>query len=139
MENANMNIAIVVSEFNMDITLQMLEVAKSHARFLNVNIIDVIFVPGAYDMPLAIKKLLERNDVHGVATLGCVIKGETKHDEIVVSHVARKITDLSLQHDKPVSLGIMGPGLMHAHAKSRIEKYAKGSIETVVKLLQRLY
>ncbi len=139
MENAKMNIGIVVSEFNMDITLQMLEIAKSHAKFLNVNITEIIFVPGAYDMPLAIKKLLERQDIQGVATLGCVIKGETKHDEVVVSHVARKITDLSLHYDKPVSLGIMGPGLTHAHAKARIEKYAKGSIETVVKLLQRLY
>lgn len=139
MENSKMNIAIVVSEFNMDITLQMLEVAKNHAQFLNVNVVDVIFVPGAYDMPLAIKKLLERENVHGVATLGCVIKGETKHDEVVVSHVARKITDLALQYDKPVSLGVMGPGLTHAHAKARIEKYARGSIETVVKMLQRLY
>ncbi len=139
MENSKMNIGLVVSEFNMDITLQMLEVAKAHADFLKVKIASIIFVPGAYDMPLAIKKLLEREDIHGVATLGCVIKGETKHDEVVVTHVARKITDLSLQFDKPVSLGIMGPGLTHAHAKARIEKYAKSSIETVVKLLQRLY
>ena len=73
------NIGIVVSEFNFDITSMMLERAKAHAAFLDVNVAKIISVPGVYDMPLAIKKLCEDPDIDGVATLGCVIEGETGH------------------------------------------------------------
>ena len=59
--------------------------------------------------PLLAKKLLRREDIDAVVTIGCVIQGETAHDEIVVSHAARKLMDLSLEFDKPVTLGITGP------------------------------
>ena len=57
-----MKIGIVVSEFNYDVTMSMLERAKSHAEFLGAKVGDVINVPGVYDMPLAVKKLLQKND-----------------------------------------------------------------------------
>jgi len=92
-------IGAVVSEFNYDITMMMLERAKEHAEFLGAKITKVIEVPGVFDMGLAIKKLLERKDIDGVVTLGAVIEGETEHDEIVIQHAARKIADLSLEYD----------------------------------------
>ena len=49
-----MNIGIVVSEFNFDITMMMLEQAKIHAKFLGANVKKVITVPGVYDIPLAV-------------------------------------------------------------------------------------
>jgi 6,7-dimethyl-8-ribityllumazine synthase len=133
----NYNIGIVVSEFNFDITSMMLERAKAHAAFLDVNVTKVISVPGVYDMPLAIKKLLEDKTIDGVVTLGCVIEGETGHDQIVIQHAARKIIDLSLQYDKPVSLGITGPGMTRLQAEERIEK-GRDALEAVVKLLKNL-
>ena len=131
------NIGIVVSEFNYDITSMMLERAKAHADFLEVSVSKVIHVPGVYDMPLAIKKLCERGDIDGVVTIGCVIEGETEHDEIVVQHAARKIIDLSLQYDKPVTLGISGPGMTRLQAEDRVEK-GKEALESCVKLLKGL-
>lgn len=131
------NIGIVVSEFNFDITSMMLERAKAHAAFLDVNVAKIISVPGVYDMPLAIKKLCEDPDIDGVATLGCVIEGETEHDEIVIQHAARKIIDLSLEYNKPVSLGITGPGMTRLQAEERIEK-GRDAVEAVVKLLKNL-
>lgn len=133
----NYNIGIVVSEFNFDITSMMLERAKAHAAFLDVNVTKVISVPGVYDMPLAIKKLLEDKAIDGVVTLGCVIEGETDHDQIVIQHAARKIIDLSLQYDKPVSLGITGPGMTRLQTEERIEK-GRDALEAVVKLLKNL-
>ena len=65
-----MTIGIVVSEFNYDITMMMLERAKAHAEFLGANITDVVKVPGVFDMPLAVKRLAKREDIHGVVTLG---------------------------------------------------------------------
>jgi 6,7-dimethyl-8-ribityllumazine synthase len=88
-------------------------------------------------MGLAIKKLLQRKDVDGVIALGAVIEGETEHDDIVIQNAARKIADLSVEHDKPVGLGISGPGMTRLQAEDRIER-AKAAVEAVVKLHRRL-
>lgn len=130
-------IGAVVSEFNYDITMMMLKRAKEHAQFLGSEITQTVKVPGAFDMGLAIKKLLERKKIDGVVALGTVIEGETKHDDLVIQHAARKITDLSIDYDKPVGLGISGPGMSRLQAEERIER-AKHAVETVVKLHRRL-
>ncbi len=132
-----MNIAIVASEFNYDITYCMVELAKEHADFLGVKVTDIVKVPGSFDIPLAVDALLSRDNIAGVVTLGSVIEGETKHDEIIIQHASRKITDLSLEHKKPVSLGISGPGLSRLEAHERIE-YAKRAVESVVKMVKRM-
>ncbi|HDM25047.1 MAG: 6,7-dimethyl-8-ribityllumazine synthase [Thermoplasmata archaeon] len=136
-KNKVIRIGAVVSEFNYDITMMMLERAKEHAEFLGAKITKVIEVPGVFDMGLAIKKLLEKKDIDGVITLGAVIEGETEHDEIVIQHAARKIADLSIEYGKPVSLGITGPGMTRLQAEERIER-AKYAVEAVVKLCKRL-
>lgn len=128
-----MRIGIVVSEFNFDIGQMMLEQARTHARFLGVEIVKEILVPGAFDMPLAIKELLKRKDVDGVVTLGAVIEGETGHDQIVIQHASRKIADLALEFEKPVALGISGPGMTRLQAQDRIDR-AKAAVEAVVKM-----
>jgi 6,7-dimethyl-8-ribityllumazine synthase len=132
-----MRIGIVVSEFNFDITMMMLERAKEHAHFLGAEVTQIIKVPGVFDMPLAIKKLLQKKDIDGVVTLGAVITGETEHDEVVIQHAARKIADLAVEYDKPVGLGISGPGMTRLQAEKRIER-AKAAVEAVVKLHKRL-
>ncbi|UCD14070.1 MAG: 6,7-dimethyl-8-ribityllumazine synthase [Thermoplasmatales archaeon] len=137
MVKEGIKIGAVVSEFNYDITMMMLERAKEHARFLGAEINQVVKVPGVFDMGLAVKKLLERKDVDGVVTLGAVIEGETEHDDVVIQHAARKIADLALEYNKPVGFGISGPGMTRLQAQKRIER-AKAAVETVVKLHRRL-
>ncbi len=131
------NIGIVASEFNYDITYMMIELAKEQANFLGARVVRVLKVPGAFDIPLGVKTLLERKDIDGVVTLGAVIEGETRHDEIVIQHASRKIADLALDYNKPVSLGISGPGLSRLEANERVE-YAKRAVEAVVKMVKRL-
>ena len=137
MVKETIKIGAVVSEFNYDINIMMLERAKEHAQFLGAEITQVIKVPGVFDMPLPIKKLLERKDIDGVVTLGAVIEGETEHDEIVIQQASRKITDLSVEYNKPVGLGISGPGMTRLQAQDRIDR-AKAAVEAVVKLHRRL-
>ena len=132
-----MRIGAVVSEFNYDITVMMLERAREHAQFLGCEISQTVKVPGVFDMGLAIKKLLEREDIDGVIALGAVIEGETEHDDIVISHASRKISDLAVDFGKPVGLGITGPGMTRLQAEARIER-AKAAVEAVVKLHRRL-
>lgn len=127
----------VVAEFNFDITQMMLDLAREHAKFLDSEITEVITVPGVFDMPLAIKKLLKEDDIDAVITLGAVIEGSTSHDEIVVQHASRKIADLALEYDKPVALGITGPGMTRLEAHKRVD-YAKRAVEAAVKMCKRL-
>lgn len=130
-------LGMVVSEFNFDITSMMMERAKAEAKFLDVEIVKTIFVPGVFDMPLAIKKLLKDENIDAVITLGAVIEGETEHDEVVVAHASRKIADLALEFNKPVSLGITGPGMTRLQAQNRIEK-GRDAVDAAVKMLKNL-
>lgn len=130
-------IGAVVSEFNFDITSMMLELAKQHAKFLDAEISETIIVPGVFDMPIAIKKMLEDGNVDAVITLGCVIEGDTDHDQVVVAQASRLIADLSLEYNKPVTLGISGPGMTRLEAHKRVE-YGKRAVEAAVKLVKVL-
>ena len=136
-KEGKIRIGAVVSEFNYDITMMMLERAKEHADFLGAEITQTVKVPGVFDMGLGIKKLLKKKEIDGVIALGAVIEGETEHDDIVIQHASRKIADLSVDYDKPVGLGITGPGMTRLQAEERIER-AKAAVEAVVKLHKSL-
>lgn len=127
-----MRIGIVCSEFNFDITQMMLERAKEHAKFMDVEVAKVMMVPGVFDIPLAVKSMIKNKDIDGVVTIGAVIEGETEHDQIVIGQAARKITDLAVEYEKPVGLGISGPGMSRLQAQDRIDR-AKDAVESVVK------
>jgi 6,7-dimethyl-8-ribityllumazine synthase len=136
-KEGKIRLGAVVSEFNYDITMMMLERAKEHAQFLGAEITQIVKVPGVFDMGLPIKMMLKKKDIDGVVALGAVIEGETEHDDVVIQHAARKIADLSIEYDKPVGLGITGPGMSRLQAQDRIDR-AKAAVEAVVKLHRRL-
>ena len=129
-----MNIAIVVAEFNEKVTSRMHEIAIEKANNLKLNITYTSKVPGIFDMPLIIDRLLEKKNVDGVVTLGAVIKGKTKHDEIIAHSTARNLAELSLKHKKPVSLGISGPGMSERQAYARIRMVAENAVNAVQKV-----
>jgi 6,7-dimethyl-8-ribityllumazine synthase len=130
-------LGFVVAEFNRDLTYQMELLGREHAEFLGTTVKETILVPGVFDMPLAIKKLCQRDDIDAVVTIGSVIEGDTDHDQVVMQHAARKIMDLSLEFNKPITLGIPGPGMTRMAAHERVD-YAKRAVEAAVKLVQRL-
>lgn len=130
-------IGLVAAEFNFDVTSMMIQRAKAEADFLGVKITEEFFVPGVYDIPLAVKNLIQRDNIDAVITIGAVIKGETDHDQVIMAQAARKITDLSLEYNKPVGLGISGPGETQLQAMDRIEM-GRDALVAVVKMLQRL-
>jgi 6,7-dimethyl-8-ribityllumazine synthase len=131
-------IGIVVAEFNYDITYLMLQKAINHAKFLGLEPSIIVKVPGTFEIPLAVSKLLVRKDIDGVVALGAVIKGATKHDELVAGQTARKLMDMMVEYGKPVGLGLIGPGATRAQALERVEDYARRSVEAVAKMLRRI-
>lgn len=131
-------LAIVVSEFNSEITSQMLERARSHADKVGAKAGYIIYVPGTFDMPLAVEQLLKKKNVDAVVTLGAVIKGDTRHDDIVAENAARLIADLSLKHGKPVALGISGPGMTIDQARERAQLMPVRAVNAAVNMILRL-
>ncbi|KUO83259.1 MAG: 6,7-dimethyl-8-ribityllumazine synthase [Pyrobaculum sp. JCHS_4] len=130
-------LALVVAEFNYDVTQLMLQKAIDHAKFLGAEVVYVVKVPGVYDIPTVLRDLVMKEEVDAVATLGAVIQGATKHDEVVAQQAARKILDISVESGKPVALGIIGPGANRMQALERVEEYARRAVEAAVKLARR--
>ena len=133
-----MKIAIVVSEFNDEITSKMLQVALEKAKNLKLKVKYTCKVPGVFDMPIVIDYLLKKKEIDAVVTLGAVIKGQTKHDELITNATVRAITDLSIKYQKPVTLGITGPGMSERQAHARIRPVAERAIEAVEKIVNQL-
>ncbi len=131
-------LGIAASEFNWDIVGPMLDFAKRHAEFLEADVVAEVLVPGVYELPLAVKALVERPDIDAVVTLGAVIEGETQHDEMVMQQATRKLIDLAVEYGKPVALGISGPGMTRLQALDRVNEYARRAVEAAVKTVGRL-
>ena len=133
--SSEISIAIVVADFNEEISHEMLSVAETRAKEKNISVIHVVHVPGVYDMPLAVKKLLQKNNVDGVITLGAVISGGTAHDEHVADNHARLCADLSLEFEKPVALSVIGHNVSKQQAIERYESYAKHGVDAITELI----
>ena len=131
-------LAIVVSEFNSEITFKMLERARNHADEVGAKVSYVLYVPGTFDMPLAVERLLKKKNVDAVVTLGAVIKGETRHDDVVAENAARLIADLSLKFGKPVALGVLGPGMTVEQARERADLMPVRAVNAAVNMVARL-
>ena len=133
-----MNVAIVVAEFNEKVTSRMYDVAIKKAKELKLNVKYTSRVPGIFDIPIVIDKLLQKKDVDGIITLGAVIKGQTKHDEVIANSTARNIAKLSIKYQKPVTFGISGPGMSERQAYARIRPVSENAVNAVLRIHDEL-
>lgn len=132
-----MRLGLVVSRFNPSLTRKMKASALICAKKQKVAV-EIIDVPGAFDAPLAVKKLLMDKSIDGVAVIGAVVQGATRHDEVIMFNLANTLMALSLEHHRPVTLGVMGPGISWAQAKERAEPYAQNAVDAAIRLVQKL-
>ena len=128
-------IAIIVSDFYKEYSDKMLEAAKKKVMEEGLTVKYILRSKGAFDSFYLLDKALNDKGVKGAVVLGCVIKGETKHDEVIVNSLAEKILDLTERHGKPVSFGIIGPGASKEQAEARLEKYAERAVSALKKNL----
>lgn len=108
MNGENLKIGIVVSRFNELITRNLLEGAEKTLKANGVNDenINIVWVPGAFEIPLAAKILAEK-EYDAVITLGVVIQGETAHFDYVCNEVAKGVSQVGLQMQKPIIFGVL--------------------------------
>ena len=100
---------IVVAQFNDYLTKKLLEDAldaltRHGAKAKDVT---VVYVPGAFEIPLAAKRLIAKKKPHAVLTLSVVIQGQTRHFDQVVTECAKGIRELSMKSGVPVILGMI--------------------------------
>ncbi|TQS76210.1 6,7-dimethyl-8-ribityllumazine synthase [Ornithinibacillus gellani] len=105
----DLNIGIVVSRFNEFITSKLLDGAVDALRRHGVHEdnITMMWVPGAFEIPLAAKKLVEQGGFHAMITLGTVIRGATPHFEYVSSEVAKGVANIGMQSGIPIMFGVL--------------------------------
>ncbi|MDP3919494.1 MAG: 6,7-dimethyl-8-ribityllumazine synthase [Candidatus Omnitrophota bacterium] len=103
------NIAIVVATFNEFITRRLLESALIvlEQAALKREKVEVVWVPGALEVPFFCKKLASRKGIDAVIALACVLRGETYHFECVSEEVTRGISQVSLETGMPIATGII--------------------------------
>lgn len=107
--DAQCRIAVIASRFNHIISDRLVEGAKD--AFLRhggseANL-SLILVPGAFEIPFALQKLLESGNYDGVCCVGAVIRGSTPHFDYVAAEATKGIANVTLKYGKPVSFGVL--------------------------------
>ncbi|TMC73226.1 MAG: 6,7-dimethyl-8-ribityllumazine synthase [Chloroflexi bacterium] len=103
----DLRIAVVVSRFNEDVTKRLLRGALGALEEHGVHEPDVFWVPGSLELPVTVLALAERGNHDAIVCLGCVIRGETYHFEIVAGQSAAGIMQVQLDTGVPVAFGVL--------------------------------
>ena len=107
--NGNERIAVVASRWNHIITDRLVEGAKdSFARHGGgASNLDIILVPGAFELPMGVQKVLQTNKYAGVCALGTIIRGSTPHFDYISAEATKGIASMSLKYNIPVMFGVL--------------------------------
>ena len=94
-----MNLGIVCGAFHRKQVERMLEYAHDEAEAKNWEVVEVAWVPGSMEAPLALERMLQNEDVHGAVVLGIIERGETEHGLVMGQSVTRAVIDLQISHN----------------------------------------
>lgn len=106
---SDLKIGIVVARFNDFITSKLLEGAEGTLKRHGVKEanIDIAWVPGAFEIPVAAGKMAAKDEYDAVVTLGAVIRGSTPHFDYVCGEAAKGVSNAAIQSGKPVIFGVL--------------------------------
>jgi 6,7-dimethyl-8-ribityllumazine synthase len=101
--------AVVVSRFNELVTDRLVEGAVGCLLEHGVDTadLDVVRVPGAFELPAAAAALIRRGGYHGIVAVGCVVRGETPHFDYVAGEAARGLQELAMGHAVAIGFGVL--------------------------------
>ncbi len=128
-------LGLVVAEFNRGITERMEERAREAAETRGATVVETIHIPGSYDTPLAADRLARRPDIEAVVAIGAIVSGDTDHDRVIANAAARGLTEVSVERDTPVTLGITGPDMTAEEARDRID-YGASAVESAIDIVE---
>ena len=121
-----LSVSIVVADYYKEITDSLTKAAVEHLQNNNINY-EIFKVPGVYEIPQFINWKLSKKKINLFLALGCVIKGDTYHFEVIANETSRKIMDLSVDNNVPIGFGVLTCyDLNQAKLRSDINKQNKG-------------
>ena len=126
-----MNLGIVCGSFHREQVEKMLKYAIDEACSKNWKVSEVVWVPGSMEAPLAIDRMLQSTEVQGAVVLGIIERGETDHGLVMGQSVTKSVIELQIKHNKPIGLGIIGPGAEPEHIEPRLEPHARSAVGAV--------
>ena len=131
----NLNITIIYSEFNSEIVNNLLDTTEKRLIEISKPKLTKISVPGAYEIPFAVKKIINLDKSDAIICLGAIIRGETTHYELISENVFRSISEINEMGIIPVINGILTTE-NEDQAKKRIinGNYFAESCLTMIKL-----
>lgn len=137
----NWRIGVVRSHFNEEMTQGLLDKCLEELKKMGFqdDQVDVVEVPGAFEIPLICKKLATSNRYDALVTLGVVIKGDTNHFDMIMNEVSRQIMDIMVDHQIPIIYEVIGCYTEEdAVARTSNDNFNKGkeAAHTVVKMLE---
>jgi 6,7-dimethyl-8-ribityllumazine synthase len=114
LRGAGLRVALVVSRFNEPVTTRLLAGARSALERHGVREedVDVAWVPGAFELPLAARRLAESRRYDAVACLGAIIRGETPHFDYIAAETARGIGQVAQDTGVPTVFGVLTPNTL---------------------------
>ena len=98
-------ICIIQSKYNEDITKQISSIAYNELKKSGINKIDIVKVPGAFEIPVTISRLIKKYD--GFIAVGCIIKGETANFDLICQAITNGIMQLSINEKKTIGNAIL--------------------------------
>jgi 6,7-dimethyl-8-ribityllumazine synthase len=131
------HIAVVVSQFNKDISTKLLDKFIAHANTVNFpqKNIKIHHVPGVFEIPLIAKQLAMTDNIDAIVCLGSVIRGETIHFELIAHQLAQGIREISQEHLIPVIFGVLTVENID-QANARIHK-ASEFLDTALSMIEK--
>lgn len=136
-QEKGITLGLVVSRFNEEITGRMKDAAMKAAAAEGAETV-LLEVPGVYDMPLVVKKMLMDKRIDGIAAIGAVVKGGTSHDEVITKAAAARLGELALEFRKPVTLGVIGHNADWEGARKRAEEYGERAALSAIEIIRLL-
>jgi 6,7-dimethyl-8-ribityllumazine synthase len=125
-----LKIAIIVSSYHSDVTSKLLDGAQTTFIESGGTIDDCqsITVSGAWELPVVASAIATKGEVDAIVALGCIISGETTHDQVIADAIAEGLMNVSVQWKQPVSMGVLTCKTLHqAHDRAGGEGGNKGS------------
>lgn len=136
-ENSKAKIALIVSEYNSDITFSMRDAAIEELKFHGIkeSNIAIVYAPGAFEIPLLCQRLAMTKKYKGIIAFGCVIKGDTDHYYQISNESTRGIMDVMLKYNLPVTNAILTVNNLE-QAKIRSTGETNKGIEAALALIK---
>ena len=134
-----LSIGIVQARFNAPITDALAKACKAELMSLGVSDkdIDHVTVPGALEVPVALQAMAEKSKYDALVALGCIIRGETYHFELVANESGAGVTRISLDYQLPIANAILTPEDM-AQAVARQEEKGRDAARVAVEMANLL-